>query len=183
MSVRAIARNATRPGLYAGRTKSAPIYVDSDDNQLKIIPGGQGSTTEKFVVTSDITQNVGTVITPTAATELTAAQSGSVVFLNAATGFAITLPAPAAGLSFKFVVAAAFATTNFTIVTNGSSNIIQGGADVNSTWVPAADEDTISFVATAETKGDWIEVVSNGTDWFASGQATAAGAITFTVAS
>lgn len=118
--------------------------------------------------------------TPTAAVTLTPADSGKTVFLNAAAGFAITLPAPAAGLKYKFLVGAAFATTNFTVVTDSGYNVIQGGAIVNSTFIPAADEDTINFVATAETVGDYVVIESDGTNWLAEGVGAAAGAITFT---
>lgn len=168
----------------AGRIKimnypdAVGIVYDRADDSIKYNAEG----TIKWLVSADRVQNVGTVVTPTAATALTAAQSGSTVFLNAAAGFAITLPAPAAGVSFTFITAAAFATTNFTVVTSGSSNIIFGGADVNSTWVPADAEDSINFVATAETVGDWITVVSDGTNWFVRGQVTAAGGVTFTAA-
>ena len=120
--------------------------------------------------------------TPTAATTLTVADSGKTIFLSAAAGFAITLPEPAAGLKYKFVVAAAFATTNFTVVTDSGDNVIQGGAIVNSTFVPAANEDTINFVATAETVGDYVEIESDGTNWYAKGNGASAGAITFTAA-
>ncbi len=122
------------------------------------------------------------IITPTAAVALTAAQTGAEVMLNAATGFEITLPALGAW-KFRFTVAAAFATTNFTIVSASSGNIIQGGATVAGADVPAADEDTISFVATAETKGDFVDVWSDGTSIFVNGRGTTAGSITFTVAS
>lgn len=121
-------------------------------------------------------------ITPTAAVALLAAQSGAEVYLNAAAGFAITLPAVAAGLRFRFTVAAAFATTNFTVITPGLVDIIQGGATVAGADVPAADEDTISFVATAELKGDFVELWSDGTSWFVNGRGTTAGSITFTQA-
>jgi len=42
MAIRNIRRQATAPG-FATAT-SAPIYVDSDDNELKIIPAGSGTT-------------------------------------------------------------------------------------------------------------------------------------------
>jgi hypothetical protein len=123
-----------------------------------------------------------TILTPTAAVTLSAAQSGMNVMLNAAAGFAITLPAVAAGLRYRFTVAAAFATTNFTVITPGLVDIIQGGATVAGADVPAADEDTISFVATAELKGDFVDVWSDGTSWFVNGRGTTAGSITFTQA-
>jgi hypothetical protein len=121
-------------------------------------------------------------LTPTAATTLTAAQSGAWVWLNAAAGFAITLPAVFAGARFRFTVAANFATTNFTVITPALVDIIQGGAKVLNSDVPAADEDTISFVATAENKGDYVELWSDGTSWFVDGRGAATGAITFTQA-
>ena len=116
--------------------------------------------------------------TPTAVTDLTGVDSGKTIYLNAAEGFAIGLPTLAAGLKFKFVVGAAFATTDFTIV--ASTNVIQGGAIVNSVFVPAVTENTISFVATAETIGDYVELECDGTNWIVSGVGAAAGAITFT---
>jgi hypothetical protein len=121
-----------------------------------------------------------TAESPTAANVLTAAESGSVFFLNSATGFASTLPAPAAGLTFKFVVSTQPTSGNHTVVTNGGSNVIEGMADVNSTLVLAANEDSINFVASTAIVGDWVEVVSDGTSWFVTGQSGATGGITFT---
>lgn len=119
-------------------------------------------------------------MTPTAATTLTAADSGKTILLNAAAGFAITLPAAVAGLKYKFLTAAAFATTAFTIVTDSGDNVIQGGAIVNSVFVPAADEDTITFSASAETVGDYVELESDGTNWLCNGVGAAASSIAFT---
>jgi hypothetical protein len=143
-------------GTYAGATLSAPT------------------------VTGTLGTNTG--LTPTAAVVLTAAQSGTDVYLNASAGFAITLPAVAAGLRFRFTVAAAFATTNFTVITPGLVDIIQGGAKVLNSDVPAENEDTISFVATAEKVGDYVSLWSDGTSWFVDGRGAATGSITFTTA-
>jgi hypothetical protein len=77
---------------------------------------------------------------------LTASDSGNVFTLSATTGKVITLPSVAVdGFKAKFLVGAVFATTNFTIV--APTSVIQGGAIVNSVFVPAANENTISFVA------------------------------------
>lgn len=118
------------------------------------------------------------VETIAAARTLTAADSGKVFILSASAGAAVTLPAVKSGANYKFYVGAAFATTNFTLV--APANIIQGGAIVNSVFVPAVDENTISFVASAETIGDYIDLVCDGTKWYASGVGAAAGSITFT---
>lgn len=115
----------------------------------------------------------------TAAVTLTTADSGTHFMLNAAAGVVITLPAVTQkGANFRITTKAAFATTNFTIV--ASTNVIQGGAIVNSAFVPAVNENTISFVATAETIGDFIYIYSDGTNWYVSGVGAAAGSITFT---
>jgi hypothetical protein len=116
--------------------------------------------------------------TPTATNTLDISDSGKTIILNAAEGFAINLPGVQAGLKYKFLVGAVFATTNFTVV--APANKIQGGAVVNSTFVPAVDENTISFVATAETIGDYVELECDGTNWIASGNGALAGSITFT---
>lgn len=174
---------------YGATTTTAIIDDTTGKRKIKNLPDAAGLNYDKVDNTFKYNGNdaimalqtsTARTVTPTGATTLTALQSGSVIFLNAAAGFAITLPAPAAGLNYRIVTAAAFATTDFTVVSNGGANVIFGGADVNSTWVPADAEDTITFVATAETKGDWIYLVSDGTGWFVGGQATAAGAITFT---
>jgi hypothetical protein len=111
---------------------------------------------------------------------LTAEDSGKVLILKAAAGAQITLPAVAtsAGLRFKFVVGLAFATTNWTV--KAATNVIEGGIDVNSSNVPAVNENTISFVASAESVGDFIDLVCDGTNWYVSGNATTTGAITAT---
>lgn len=115
-----------------------------------------------------------------AAATLTIDDSGKLFSLQAAAGAQITLPAVAtsAGFKAKFVIGLAFATTNWTL--KAATNKIQGGAIVNSTFVPAADENTVSFVATAETLGDYVNIECDGTNWYVDGVATAAGGVTFT---
>lgn len=113
------------------------------------------------------------------ATTLTDSDSGKVLILNAAAGKVVTLPSVAiAGFNLKVIVGAAFATTNFTVVAPTAK--IQGGSIVNSVFVPAADENTISFVASAESVGDYVEIVSDGTNFYANGVGALAGSITFT---
>jgi hypothetical protein len=116
-----------------------------------------------------------------AATTLTAADSGKHFSLNAAAGAQITLPAVAtsAGLNFRFTVQALFATTAWTI--KAATNVIQGGVIVNSTNVPGADENTITFSASADTIGDFVQLNCDGVNWYVSGVGTSAGAITLTV--
>lgn len=142
-------------GYYKVLADGRRVYIESDGKQNSLIE----------VAAEAIT--------------LTDEDSGKTFVLNAAAGVAITLPSVAlAGFKAKFVVGAAFATTDFTVVS--ATNVIQGGAIVDSTFVPAANENTVSFVATAETLGDYIEIESDGTNFYASGVGAAAGSITFT---
>jgi len=126
-----------------------------------------------------------TVTTLTAASTLTTAQSNTIFFLNSATEFATTLPAPAAGLMYTFIVGAAPSGASYTIVTASSANIIKGQA-VNAAGV-AGDtgtaDDTISFVDAQAVAGDQVTVISDGTSWFAKAFCAVAAGVTFTQAS
>jgi len=137
------------------------------------------STTYNFV-SNDVTRQVGLAETLTGATTLTAEDSDKSFYLNAAAGAQITLPAVAtsAGFRYRFTVAALFATTAWTI--KAATNKIQGGVIVNSVNVPGADENTITFSASADTIGDFVELNCDGTNWYVFGLGTAAGAITLT---
>jgi len=132
-------------------------------------------------VSNDVLRQVGVIETLTGATTLTAEDSGKVFILNAAAGAQVTLPAvaDAAGQNYRFIVGALFATTAWTV--RAASNRIQGGVIVNSVLVPGADENTITFSASADTIGDFVELNCDGSNWYVSGMGTAAGAITLTV--
>ena len=126
-----------------------------------------------------------TTTTLTAASTLTAAQSGTTLVLSAATEFATTLPAPAAGLCYTFIVGAAPSGANYTIVTASSANIIKGQAypasgDAGDTGTA---DDTISFVSGSSVAGDTVTVFSDGTSWFAKAFCAVAAGVTFTQAS
>jgi hypothetical protein len=126
-----------------------------------------------------------TVTTLAAASTLTAAQSNTIFFLNSATEFVTTLPAPATGLTYTFIVGAAPSGASYTIVTKASANIIKGQA-VNAAGV-AGDtgtaDDTISFVDAQAVAGDQVTVISDGTSWFAKAFCAVAAGVTFTTAS
>jgi hypothetical protein len=125
--------------------------------------------------------------TLTAASTLTAADSGRTFFLNSATEFATTLPAPAAGLSFSFVVTAAPSGASYTIVTGSSANIIKGvqftAEDAGGSGDSGTADDTITFVDGQAVAGDRVDLVCDGTNWFAYGFTKLVAALTFTQAS
>lgn len=120
---------------------------------------------------------------------LVASDSGRVLFLNHATEFATTLPALAAGLRFTFVVTAAPSGADYTIVTASSANIIKGQIytlDVNSATDPdfeTSGGDTVSFVGGKSVAGDRLDLICDGTNWFAYGFCSVFDAMTITTAS
>jgi len=134
-----------------------------------------------FITTSnDDVRIFAEVETVAIATTLTAADSAKAFVLSASAGKAIQLPTLQSGLRFKFIVGAAFATTDWTIVS--STNVIEGNALVAGAHVAASNENTISFVASAESIGDYVDLICDGTSWFVSGSGVTSGSITFTAA-
>ena len=136
--------------------------------------------TTYLAVTNDTERQLAVVEAVTGATTLTAEDSGKVFILKAAAGAQITLPAVAtsAGLRFKFIVGQLFATTDWTV--KALSNAIEGSVLVNGAHVAGVDENTISFVASAESIGDFAELVCDGTNWYVNGSGVSAGSITLT---
>jgi hypothetical protein len=172
------------------RSLSGSSFIDGSTSAQVLIT--QSSAAPAFkTLSGDVTVTAAGVATvsgvedtsaPAVDTVLTAAQSGTTFYIATA-GVDLTLPAPAAGLRYRFVVTAAFDTTAMTIVTNSSANVIYGAVDVNSTLVPCSAEDTITFAHAAELPGDFVEVRSDGTNWYVSGMGATAAAITCTQAS
>jgi membrane protein implicated in regulation of membrane protease activity len=126
--------------------------------------------------------------TVSATNVLTAQESGKTLFLSSATEFVTTLPAPAAGLEFSFVVAAAPSGASYTIVSASSANIILGHVVSSQDAGGNGDSetsggDTISLVDAKAVVGDRVDVVSDGTSWFARCSCKTFDAITITTAS
>jgi len=122
----------------------------------------------------------------TATNVITAAESGSVFYLSSATEFVSTLPAAAIGLKFTFIVSAAPSGASYTIVSASSANIIKGvqvAAEHLGTGDSGTADDTITFVDGQAVAGDKVEVVSDGTSWFAYATSKLKAGITFTQAS
>ncbi len=136
--------------------------------------------TTYLAITNDTERQLANVEAVTGATTLTAEDSGKVLILKASAGAQITLPAVAtsAGLRFKFIVGQLFATTDWTV--KAATNVIEGSVLVNGAHVAGVDENTISFVASAEAIGDFAELVCDGTNWYVNGSGVAAGSITLT---
>lgn len=122
----------------------------------------------------------------TATNVITANESGKTFFLNSATEFVSTLPAPELGLRYKFFVKAAPSGADYTIVSASGTDNIHGvavsaadaGGSVDTTAGTAAD--TITFVGGQALQGDYVELECDGTYWYAVGVCSDEDAITFT---
>ncbi len=109
---------------------------------------------------------------------ITATENGKTFYLNAVGGFTSTLPAPALGLKYKFIVKTA-PTTAYIITTNGGDNVLQGTfLDIVGELVAITNQDTLNFVASTSLVGDSLEVESDGTNWYCTAFSKADGGIT-----
>lgn len=128
-------------------------------------------------ISNDVTRIFPKMETLTAATTLTAADSGR-TYLISGTGYTVTLPAPHAGFNVKFIVAAAFSTDTVIQTPADNRDTLNGGVIVNSAIVESDATDRVTFEDDAESVGDFIEISSDGTSFFLFGNGNAASSIT-----
>ena len=110
-------------------------------------------------------------------TTLTAEDSGKIFTLDAV-GEVITLPAVADGLNYKFICSVVTATTDWTIV--AATNVIFGSAQVAGAVIAADAENTITLVVAKFLPGDWVSLVSDGTNWYVEASVVTTVGLTFT---
>lgn len=164
-----------------GVSKVTELHIGASGSETQVT-----ATATEINMAADHSANVETVA---ATNVITAAESGKTFFLNHATEFVSTLPAAAAGLRFSFIVSGAPSGASYTIVTDSSANIIKGQVytvDVNSATDPdfeTSGGDTITLVDSKAVAGDRVDVICDGTNWFAYGFCSVFDAITITTAS
>ena len=116
--------------------------------------------------------------------------NGKTFFLNLAGGFTVTLPAIStvdAGWKVKIVVGIT-PTTAYIVTedTASDTNIIVGNVTTSTGETTAAKFNASGFtlitfvVSSGAVKGDWIELVSDGTNYYVSGCTSVPAALTFT---
>ena len=122
----------------------------------------------------------------TETTSLTPADSGKVFFLNSATEFTVTLPSVAdagAGFHCKFIVKAAPSGADYVVTEKTSADtnvVITNGINelTDSVGPNNTGHTTITFADGVAIAGDWVELLCDGTNWYATGQTKAEGGIT-----
>ena len=87
------------------------------------------------------------------------------------------MPALKAGAHYKFVVAAAFATSDW-VITPSDADKLEGCLTVNGAAVDVDAADTITFELGAENIGDFVEITCDGSSWFVTGVGLNASSIT-----
>jgi len=133
------------------------------------------ATTTTF--SNDVIRILDEYETLTADVTLSGADSGK-TFLISGTGYTVTLPAVSAGLKFKFVVSAAFSTDTVVQTPSDNRDILNGGVIVNGAIVEADAVDKVTFEDGAESIGDFVEISSDGTNYFLFGNGNASSSIT-----
>lgn len=156
-----------------GKTLTSPTITGASST------GGTFTTPTLVTPTSTLLTEVVTTTNV-----LLAAESGTCFFLGSATGFVTTLPAPAAGLHFDFVVSTAPTSGSHTVICASSGTLIKGHIltnDVNSATdsdFGTAGELTLTFVVNKSVAGDRARFVCDGTNWFVSGSCSVFDAMT-----
>lgn len=173
-------------------TTLKPETTLSADNAI-IVPEADGDTLAAVALAQTLTNKTLTAPLFTQNTEvvaatnvITAAESGKVFFLNHATEFVSTLPAPAAGLNYTFIVSGAPSGASYTIVTNSSANIILGHVVCSAGGTGDSETsggDTITLVDGQAVVGDRVDVSCDGTNWFVRASCKVVAGITITTAS
>lgn len=189
----AIADDATGTAKVRNLPDAVGFVYDRVDGFFKYNDGGTirtvVNTNEAQTLTAKILNgSVGTLATEvvSATNVITAAESGTTFFLNSATEFASTLPAPAAGVNYTFIVTAAPSGASYTVVTEGGCQILAGHvitsgfADSGSDVETAATGTTVTFVDGVSVVGDRAYVVSDGSSWFVSAITAVEAGITIT---
>ena len=108
-------------------------------------------------------------------TVLTKSDTGKSILFDAV-GEAITLPAPEAGLHYKFLVTADVITTPWVVTATGA--IVYGSVTEAGLVQLASAETALTVVHTNSIRGDWFTLESDGTNWYLGGQFSVAGSFT-----
>lgn len=140
-----ISADSTSP--VAGEVRGTTATITG----VSTLSGGTSGPVRSEVVTADDT--------------IAASQSGETFFLDGTAGATSTLPAVSAGANVRFVVADNFATNNW-VIDSAEGDNISGTLMVAGAQVLCAAEDQINFIVDGELIGDYVELLSDGTNWY-----------------
>jgi hypothetical protein len=144
------------------------------DGQLILLTGSDGialktiDRTAGLVSLAPTNSSLNQVLVTAATLSPTVLQNGSSFILQKAAGVAVTLPAPATGLKYRFIHGGPVLSSVGHIIT--ATDIIVYGSTVCAGLVELiAAADTITFANGASIIGDECTIESDGTNWYISG--------------
>lgn len=159
---------------FDGNVEDFYMGIDDSTDDFIVGLGGTMATTPSITI-SDTGSSVPSITLTgqlmsaqvhTVSDTLTVSDCGKVHFLShASTAIILVLPAPTAGCELQFVTALAFGDQH-EVRTPSAANIIYGTLHVNAADIVCTVEDSIEFADTAETVGDNVTIISDGTSWF-----------------
>jgi hypothetical protein len=128
---------------------------DNTTGSRRLVDTTSGNTVEADFPTNATTGGRHKILTATYA--VTQAENGTTYYLNSATEFVSTLPAPFLGGNYEFIVMAAPSGASYTVVTASSANIIVGmqnsvagdAGDTGTSTASPCPATRLSFVAMA----------------------------------
>jgi len=109
---------------------------------------------------------------------LTAADSGK-TFKVSGSGGTVTLPAPTEGFNVRFVTTGGLDTAH-TVIAGGTADKMEGSLIVAGAVVDVDAADQINFVHSADNLGDFVDIWSDGSNYYVFGNALTSGALTAT---
>lgn len=132
-----------------------------------------GVSTNQFSSTQGVISPGCQLQTLSATATLSATQSGALMLIPNGAGRTITLPAAAncPGCKFRFVVSGATA-GGIVAITSPSANVYPVLVTRPTSAAPVLSAGTVQTVVNvlaAAAVGTWVEFVSDGTNWYASG--------------
>ena len=143
--------------------------IGKKESALSIIDGG--------TLAGNIVYNTTTT---TADTTLTAANCGQTIFVNGASIHDVTLPSAVAGCSFTFFITDVTADVDIVqaSATEDFVGAIVDGAGSKDSAV-AGDTKIIFDQTGGATVGDWVYIISDGTNWYVQGLCDNAAGVVF----
>ena len=107
--------------------------------------------------------------------QVLASDSGKVFTIDQDSTFVITLPSDQEGLNYKFIVTDAG--SGEVHITSGASNGIKGFSMDPTTGINAIDNVLIEIAASTAVVGDYVNLVNDGTTWWAESISSASNGI------
>ena len=129
-------------------------------------------------ISNDVTRIFAKYEAISVGSALTAADSGKVLKVSGSGG-TVTLPAPTAGFQIRFVTTGAMDTAN-TVIAGGTADKMEGSLIVAGAVVDVDAADQINFVHGSSNLGDFVDIWSDGSNYYVFGNALSSGALTAT---